>query len=129
MPQNPRQGLGIHTAGQGMGGEGMPQVVKANRGEFCVVQESFHPAVHRGRGHRFLRFHRVVENPRAVGGFLTLAQQVCGTGRQENASLSCVGFGFSDLGAAALADGDGASDKALQHMENQFCAKHPKPLA
>lgn len=26
MPQNPRQGFGIHAAGDGVGGEGMPQI-------------------------------------------------------------------------------------------------------
>ena len=39
-----------------------------------------------------------------------LSQQVCGAGRQEDASRSCVGFGFPDLGAATLANGNGAAD-------------------
>ena len=41
MAQDSRQGLGIHSAGQGVGGEGVPEIMKADIGQPRPFQQRF----------------------------------------------------------------------------------------
>ena len=45
MPQNPRQGFGIHAAGDGVGGEGVAQIMEADVRQSRFVQNRFHVRV------------------------------------------------------------------------------------
>ena len=39
MSQNPRQGFGVHTAGEGMGCEGMTQIMEADAGQSRPLEQ------------------------------------------------------------------------------------------
>ncbi len=41
MAQDFREGLGIHSAGQSVGGEGMTEIMKADAGQPCPFQQRF----------------------------------------------------------------------------------------
>ncbi len=41
MAQDSREGLGIHSAGQGVGGKSVPEIVKADAGQSRPFQQRF----------------------------------------------------------------------------------------
>ena len=45
VAQDTGQGFGVHTAGEGVGGEGVTQIVEANAGQPCPLEERFHVAI------------------------------------------------------------------------------------
>lgn len=110
VPQDAGQGLGIHAAGQGMGGEGMPQVVETDRRKLRISEQGLQPTVRRAGGHGQLRLGGVAEDPVAVGFLLPGFQKLRCAGRELDGS--CAGFRFrlADLHAAALTAGDRPAD-------------------
>ena len=88
VTQDAGQGLGIHTAGQCVGGEGVPQVMEANQRQSGIAQQSFHPVVGRLRRQRQLRHGGIVEDPIAEGFFLPVFQQFHSAGRQLDAAVA-----------------------------------------
>ena len=45
VSQNAGQRFGVHAAGEGMGCEGMAQIVEADAGEFCPLEHCLHVAI------------------------------------------------------------------------------------
>ena len=67
MSQNAGQRFGVHTAGEGVGGEGVTQIVEANAGQPCPLEERFHVAISRVGVDGIFRLHRIREYPLADG--------------------------------------------------------------
>ena len=72
MAQDTGQGFGVHTAGEGVGGEGMTQVVEADTGQPRPLEQRFHVEVGRAGVDRILRLHWVGEYPLTDGISVTL---------------------------------------------------------
>ena len=75
MAQDSGEGFGIHSAGQGMGGERVAEIVKAEAGQSCPFQQCFQVAVCGVWIGGLLRPERVGEDPLGVGLFLALGQK------------------------------------------------------
>ena len=67
VAQDAGQRFGVHTAGEGMGGEGMTQIVEADAGQSRPLEERFHVAIGRVGIDGIFRLHRVGEYPLANG--------------------------------------------------------------
>ena len=96
MAQDTGQGFGVHAAGEGVGGEGVTQIVEADAGEFCPPEQRFHVEVGRAGVDRILRLHRVGEYPLADGIRLAPPQDVRHRLRQEDGTHSLSRFGLAD---------------------------------
>ena len=72
VAQDARQGLGIHAAGEGMGGKGMPQIVETDAGQTCPFQQGFHVVIGGAGGHGKFRFNGVREYPLGRGALHTI---------------------------------------------------------
>ena len=88
VAQDAGEGLGIHAAGQGMGGEGVPEVMEPQ-----------------------LRQKRVTKNPLGLRALLPLLQQLRRTGRQGDDPLACSCLGSSCGNASTPPAVDGAADR------------------
>ena len=67
MPQNPRQGFGVYTTGEGVGGEGVTQIMETDAGESCPLEQRLHVAIRRIGIDGVFRLHRIREYPLADG--------------------------------------------------------------
>ena len=67
MAQDAGQGFGVNAAGESVGGEGMTQIMKADAGESCPLEERLHVAISRVGIDGIFRLHRVGEYPLANG--------------------------------------------------------------
>ncbi len=67
MAQDTGQGFGVHAAGEGVGGEGVTQIMKADTGQTRPLEECFHVAIGRVGIDGIFRLHRVREYPLADG--------------------------------------------------------------
>ena len=67
MAQDTGQGFGIHTAGEGVGGEGVTQIMETDAGESCPLEQRFHVAISRVGVDGIFRLHRIREYPLADG--------------------------------------------------------------
>ena len=67
MPQNPRQGFGVYTTGEGVCSEGVTQIMKADAGQPRPLEECFHVAIRRIGIDGVFRLHRIREYPLADG--------------------------------------------------------------
>lgn len=76
MSQDTREGLGIHAAGQGMGGKGMAKIMKADAGQSCLFQQYLQMFVGSIRIRWFLGLERIWEDPLGIGSLLSLGQQL-----------------------------------------------------
>ena len=101
MSQNAGQCLGVHAAGEGMGGEGVAQVVEADTGQPRPPEQRFHVEVGRAGVDRILRLHWVGEYPLTDGIRLAPPQDVRHRLRQEDGTHSLSRFGLTD-GVLAL---------------------------
>ena len=63
MPQDAGQRFGVHAAGESVGGEGVAQIVEADAGQPCPLEERFHVAISRIGIDGIFRLHRVWEYP------------------------------------------------------------------
>ena len=66
VAQDARQGLGIHAAGQGMGGEGMAEIVEADVWQARAPEDILQPLVGGARRDRQMRIAQAREDP--LGG-------------------------------------------------------------
>ena len=96
MSQNAGQCLGVHAAGEGMGGEGVAQVVEADTGQPRPPEQRLHVEIGRAGVDRILRLHRVGEYPLADGIRLAPPQDVRHRLRQEDGTHSLSRFGLTD---------------------------------
>ena len=67
MAQNTGQRFGIYAAGEGVGGEGVTQIMKADAGQPCPLEERFHVAIGCIGVDGILRLHRIREYPLTDG--------------------------------------------------------------
>ena len=106
MSQNTGQGLGIYTAGQGVGGESVPQIVEAHGWKFGSSQQNLQVVIGSGWGHGQFGHRGIMENPIAVGVFFSLLQKRCCAGWEQDGSGTgfCLGFSYPDTTALASAD-------------------------
>ena len=81
MTQDAGERLGVHAAGEGVGGEGVAQVVEPDVGKARLLQQHLHPVVGGAGTHRLLRGQRLREDPLADRVLLPLLQPLDGAGR------------------------------------------------
>lgn len=67
VSQNAGQRFGVHTAGEGVGGEGVTQIMKADAGESRPLEQRLHVAISRIGIDGIFRLHRVREYPLTDG--------------------------------------------------------------
>ena len=92
MSQNAGQCLGVHAAGKGMGGEGVAQVVEADAGQLCPLEERFHVAIGRVGIDGIFRLHRIREYPLADGIRLAPPQDFSHAMRQNDGTHTLTGL-------------------------------------
>lgn len=76
VAQDSGECLGIHPAGEGVSGEGVPQIMKSQSRESGLGQQSFHPVVAAAWHDRVLRAEWVGEDPLTDGRSLPLRQEL-----------------------------------------------------
>ena len=96
MAQDTGQRFGIHAAGEGVGGEGMTQIMKADAGQPCPLEQRLHVKVGRAGVDRILRLHWVGEYPLTDGIRLAPPQDVRHRLRQEDGAHSLIGLCLTD---------------------------------
>ena len=96
MPQNPRQGFGVYTTGEGVGGEGVTQVMEADAGQPRPLEERFHVAICRVGIDGIFRLHRVREYPLADGIRFSPPQDVRHAVRQNDGTHALIGLRLAD---------------------------------
>ena len=67
VTQDAGQRLGIHSAGKGVGGEGVTQIMEADAGQPRPLKERFHVAIGCVGVDGIFRLHRIREYPLADG--------------------------------------------------------------
>lgn len=109
MAQDAGQGLGIHPAGQGMGGEGMAQIVEPKIRQPRLLQQAFQTPVGVARTDRLLRAERIRENPLCLRGLFSLPQKLGCARREQDGPCPRIGLCASLLHPAALPGVDRAA--------------------
>ena len=66
MAEDPGQGFGVYTAGEGMGGEGVPEIVESKIRQSGNRQELFESLICTAGADRSLRAKRIVEDSGGV---------------------------------------------------------------
>ncbi len=92
MSENVGERLGVYTACQRVGGEGMPKVVEADRGQSGRFQQLFHPVVCRAGDDWVFRPERVWKYPFAECCQFPLPQELCRAERERNSARSLAGL-------------------------------------
>lgn len=103
MTQDTGEGFGIHTAGQSMGGEGVPQVMEPDAGQTGAFQQGLQAAVGPAGIDRVLRAERIGEDPLGEGAFPPFPQQLGRAGRQGDGAPALSRLGLAGGQPAALA--------------------------
>ena len=93
VAQDAGQGLGIHAAGEGVGGEGVPQIVEADVRQASLIEQYFQSAVGRVRVHGQLRADRLREDPLAHRPLLSLPQELHDALGQDDGAVAFAGLG------------------------------------
>ena len=96
VTQNPRQGFGIYAAGEGVGGEGVTQIVEADAGESCPLEQRLHVAISRVGIDGIFRLHRIWENPLADGIRFAPPQDFSYAVRQDDGAHTLIGLCLTD---------------------------------
>ena len=104
MAQDAGEGFGIYTAGQGMGGKGVPEIVKADAGQSGLFQQHFQVIVGGIGADGLFWPEGIRKGPLGAGVFLPPGQQACGAGRQGDGPLFRACLGLAGNHPAALLD-------------------------
>ena len=96
MAQDTGQGFGIHTAGEGVGCEGVTQIMKADAGQSRPLKERLHAAIGRIGVDWIFRLHGVWENPLADGVRFAPPQDFSHAVRQDDGSHTLIGLCLTD---------------------------------
>ena len=95
MAQDAGQGLGIHAAGQSMGGERMSQVMESDVGQTGLLEQYLQSAVSRVRICRQLRAGGMGEYPLTDGSLLSLPQELYDALGQDDGACALAGLGVA----------------------------------
>lgn len=95
VTQDAGQRFGIHAAGEGMGGEGVTQIMKADAGQPRPLEERLHVAISRVGIDGIFRLHRVREYPLADGIRLAPPQDFGHAVRQDDGTHTLIRLHFS----------------------------------
>ena len=101
VPQDAGQRFGVHAAGESVGGEGVAQIVEADAGQPCPLEERFHVAISRIGIDGIFRLHRVWEYPLTDSIRFSPPQDFRHTVRQDDGTHSLICLRFTD-GVLAL---------------------------
>ena len=96
MSQNPRQGFGVYTAGESVGGEGVAQIMKADAGLARPLEQCLHAAIRRVGIDRIFRLHRIWEDPLADGIRFAPPQDFSYAVRQDDGAHTLIGLCLTD---------------------------------
>ena len=96
MSQDAGQRFGVHAAGEGMGREGVAQIVEADAGQSRPPEQRLHVEVGRAGVDRILRLHWVGEYPLTDGIRLAPPQDVRHRLRQDDGTHSLSRFCLTD---------------------------------
>lgn len=96
VAQDTGQRFGIYAAGEGVGSEGVTQIVEADAGESCPLEQRLHVEVGRAGVNRILRLHWVGEYPLTDGIRPAPPQDVRHRLRQEDGTHSLSRFCLAD---------------------------------
>ena len=96
VAQDTGQRFGIHTAGEGVGCEGMTQIMKADAGQPRPPEQRLHVEVGRAGVDRILRLHWVGEYPLTDGIRLAPPQDVRHAVRQDDGTHTLIGLRLAD---------------------------------
>ena len=92
VSQNAGQRFGVHAAGEGVGGESVTQIVEADAGQACPLEERFHVAIGRVGIDGIFRLHRIREYPLADGIRLAPPQDFSHAMRQNDGTHTLTGL-------------------------------------
>lgn len=101
MAQDTGQGFGVHTAGEGVGCEGVTQVMEADAGQPRPLEQRFHVAIGRIGIDGIFRLHRVREYPLTDSIRFAPPQNVHHAVRQNDGTHTLIGLCLAD-GVLAL---------------------------
>ena len=96
MTQNAGQRFGVHAAGEGVGGEGMPQIVEADAGQARPPEQRFHVAIGRVGIDWIFRLHWVRKDPLADSIRFSPPQDVSHAVRQDDGAHALIGLCLTD---------------------------------
>ena len=96
VTQDSGQRFGIHAAGEGVCGEGVTKIMKADAGQVCPLEERFHVAIGRVGVDGIFRLHRVREYPLTDGIRFSPPQDVHHAVRQNDGTHTLIGLRLAD---------------------------------
>ena len=96
MAQDTGQCFGIHAAGEGVGGEGVTQIMKADAGQPRPLEQRLHVAISRVGIDGIFRLHRIREYPLADGIRFSPPQDVHHAVRQNDGTHTLIGLCLTD---------------------------------
>ena len=88
VAQNAGEGLGVHSGGQGVGSERVPQIMEPKAGQSSLLQQFFESAVCTAGIYRPLRSERVRKDPLGQSRCPPFLQKLGGAVRKQNCPLS-----------------------------------------
>ena len=92
MTQDARQRFGVHATGKSMGCEGVSQIMEADAGQVCPLEERFHVAIRRIGIDGIFRLHGVWEYPLADGIRFAPPQDFGHAVRQDDGAHTLIGL-------------------------------------
>ena len=96
VAQDTGQGFGIYAAGEGVGGEGVTQIMEADAGQPRPLEQRLHMAISRVGIDGIFRLHRVREYPLANGIRFSPPQDVHHAVRQNDGTHTLIGLRLAD---------------------------------
>ena len=109
VAKNAGKGLGVHPGGQGVGSEGVPQIMESKAGQFGLFQQLLKSSVCASWVHRPPRAERIWEEPLGQGSLLSFPQKLGGAVGEQDRPLSCIGLSLPHCQLPALTGADGAA--------------------
>ena len=96
VAQDARQRFGVHAAGEGVGSEGVAQIMETDAGESCPLEERFHVAIGCIGVDGIFRLHRVREYPLADGIHFSPPKDFGHAMRQNDGTHTLIGLRLAD---------------------------------
>ena len=97
VAQDTGQCFGIHAAGEGVGGEGVTQIMESDTLAVCPLQYRLKPSARHAGRDRSVRLHRGRKHPAGIHLPAVFPQHGQHRRWQHQFSDRCLGFGRDDL--------------------------------